>query len=413
MNSEYISYCLLCGPNNAGQKNYLTNVIDFGQTPLANEFSDYGDLIIDDEFPLQLKMCNECSNFQISHIINPERLFLDYLYVSGTSSSTQAYAKKYAQSVVDKLSLPTRSAILDIGSNDGTYLKYFKELGMVVRGVDPAREIANKATINHLITTPTFFNSEYVKNRLEEGYKFNLIISNNCFAHIKDLGEVVRGVFNLLDSDGVFVFENSYIIDIIEKNLWDTIYHEHIFSHSLKPIIKFLNKFGMKVFDVERTSNQGGSIRVFCATKTSKYKVSENVLKLLEKEQSLPFSISNFENNCNSSSEKIRKKLNILFDDNKHIDIFGYPAKTTTLLYKIGKTNKNFRYAYDDAEFKQGKYSPGKHIPILHPDKLLENNPDYLFVGAWNFATSIIERCKKSGYKGKFIVPLPELEVIE
>lgn len=408
MQLEYINICLLCENQN------FSTVFNFKNTPLANELSEYKDLIVDDLFPLCLKVCNNCKNYQLSHVIDPVRLFRDYLYVSGTSSATQKYAENYAKHTIQKFSLKEKSRILDIGSNDGTYLKYFEELGMIVRGVDPAREIVNKAQKNGITTTPSFFNTQYVNLMLESYALFDVIISNNTFAHIKNLSEVVEGIYKLLEPDGLFIFENSYLLDIIENNLWDTIYHEHIFTHSLIPLVKFFNKFGMKIIDVERTENQGGSIRVYCAKKASIHKVSENALKHIENEKNKPTEFfKEFETNILKSIKNIDNALRSL--SGKTIDIFGFPAKTTTLLYSLNdnwnSTKSLFRNVYDDAPLKQNKYTPGMHLPILPSSKLIENNPDYLFIGAWNFADSIMKKCRENGYKGKFIIPLPELRI--
>ena len=264
---EQIYNCLLCG----GKFSPSFRVV-FGDTPLANELSEYGDYLKEDLFRLVLVQCEECNHIQLDEIIDGSRLFRDYLYVAGTSEVNRKHFQNYAESV-SKEYLKEGDLVIDIGSNDGLLLSYFKNLGMKILGVDPAKNIVKEANKKDLRTIPEFFTYELAEKLISNMSKSGTAVSfklakvitcNNMFAHTKDLKDVVRGVLELLDDNGVFIFENSYLGDILDKSLYDTIYHEHCHTHAITPLIKFFRKFGMKIFDIEPLPNQqGGSLRVF------------------------------------------------------------------------------------------------------------------------------------------------------
>lgn len=408
---EKINNCLLCF-------NSTELLVSFGTTPLANELSDYHSYIEDDEFPLNLVICRKCRHVQLDHIVNPERLFRNYLYASGTSSVTHKYSKEYAESVINIFDLKEEDVVIDIGSNDGLLLSFFQKAGMTVVGFDPAENLAKIANENNILTISDFFTHKLAKQiirnkeftKLQPFEKAKVILSNNCFAHIKDLHDIVNGINELLDDDGVFIFENSYLGDVLDKNLFDTIYHEHLHTHSIFPLIHFFKKHGMKIFRVERTSNQGGSIRVFVCKNNSKRLVEDSVYDLLKEEEDIDDRLDAFLSNIEALKENLHEILEEHSD--KNIDVFGLPAKSVTLFYVLNLDNI-FRYIYEDAELKQNKFSPGFHLPILHSNKIKEHNPDVIFIACWNFADSVMQRLRKEGYKGKFIVPLPELKEYE
>ncbi len=418
---ERIENCLLCGTLlDVYPKSFH---LDLGFTPLANEFSEYKDYIEDDLFPLNIIQCHSCKHLQLDTIVNPNRLFRDYLYVSSTSPVNRKHFQDYAISLIEDFDLKKGQQIVEIGSNDGLLLSFLKEKGLYVLGIDPARNIAREASVKGIPTIPEFFTASLAKNLLQgirvDGSSWicdpaKIVIANHMFAHTKDLNEIVKSILEILADDGIFVFENSYLLDILDKCLLGIFYHEHCHTHSISPLIKFFRKFGMKIFRVQRLPNQqGGSIRVFVCKNSAKYKVDQSVFDILELEKEIPFKLTQFRTKIEKWKSATNSVLFKLKNDKKVIDIYGYPAKLTTELYTLNLEKGTFRYAYDDAELKVGKYSPGLHIPVLHPNEIMKHNPDVLFIGGWNFANSIIEKCKQMGYKGKFIVPLPELKVIE
>jgi predicted TPR repeat methyltransferase len=437
-NSDYenITICLLCdGP--------LELVVDFGKTPLANELSDYGDFIDDDLFDLHVMQCQKCNHVQLDTIVSSERLFKDYCYVSSTSKINCDHFISYAQNVIKRFNVQwgnlTGDVVIDIGSNDGLFLKTFKEHGAIVYGIDPAKNVAKIAIQNGIPTLTEFFNFElaqkissneitvnnFMKNNILIDYNNNtnyisifkpakIITANHMFAHTKDLKTVIRGVLELLDDKGVFIFENSYLMDMLDKKIFDVQYHEHCHTHSVTPLVKLFRQFGMKIFDVERLPNQqGGSIRVFTCRNSDDRKIEDNVFKLLNEEKQIKSKIDKFVVDI----DNVRINFKRIFSQyqNKKVHCYGYAAKTTTLFYYFGITKNNITCCYEDAKLKQNKYSPGLHIPIVPVEQLYENKPDILIVSAWNFAKDIIKTHQKfvKELNGTFIVPMPNCQIID
>lgn len=425
---ETIENCLLCGEILDSHPETKQFVLYLGYTPLANEFSQYKDYIRDDTFKLNVVQCVHCQHIQLDTVVNPERLFRDYLYSSSTSVVNRDHFNSYSSRLIDKLNLTPNDMVIDLGSNDGLFLSFLKDKNIKVLGIDPAKNLAGEATKKGIPTIPEFFTSELAKQLLSKGYFFSdgsgsgirlegrakVISANHIFAHLKEPSIILKGVLELLDTNGVFVFENSYLMDILDKGLFDVFYHEHTHTYSITTMVKYLRKFGMKIFAVDHLPNQqGGSFRAYCCRNSDDRPIDDTVFEFLEREKDLPVKLEAFKHKFEENKNAIWKLIKSYKDEGKVIDIFGYPAKLTTMLYGYGLTEKDtFRYAYDSAKLKQGKYSPGLHIEIRDPKWLMKDPPDILFVGGWNFADSIVEKCKEMGYKGKFVVPLPELKII-
>ena len=249
--------CRLCEGNN------LDSVLDLTPTPLANEFVT-SDLIKIDQptFPLGLSLCEDCSHVQLKHVVNRNAMFTDYVYVSGTSKVFVEHFKNYAKQVLDTFKPEKHSLVIDIGSNDGTLLKFFQDAEYKVLGVDPAKNIAKLANDSGIETLIDFFDSKLAEEIMIDRGRAEVILANNVFAHIDNLSDVTLGIRDLLTEDGIFIFEVSYLKDVVEKNLFDTIYHEHLSYHSLKPLTKFFHRHGMKIIDAREVSSHGGSLRV-------------------------------------------------------------------------------------------------------------------------------------------------------
>lgn len=398
--------------------------LDLGKTPLANEFLSTKQE--QDLFPLQVCVCEECKHYQLNESVEPERLFRNYLYVAGTSPVNVKHFKQYAIHMVDKFDLKSGSKILDIASNDGVLLQHFKNLGMEVLGIDPAENIVEMANKNGIKTLPEFFTNEYADEILTKYGQFNLITANNVFAHVPDMIGFVKGVKKLLAPNGVFSFEVSYFGDVCDKVLFDTIYHEHTSYHTLTPLRDFFKSHGLYLFDVEKISNHGGSIRVFVENKTDKetycpfsacrkihsvqYHFDEAIGSLLDQEKNIANKVNDLQKNIKYLGLELREKLREYKDQGKSIAIYGVPAKATTLLYALNINEKMIAFAVDDAPLKQNTFTPGKHIPVLSTSAIYEKNPDVLIILAWNFAESIIKN--NPNFKGKWIVPLPEFKEI-
>jgi 2-polyprenyl-3-methyl-5-hydroxy-6-metoxy-1,4-benzoquinol methylase len=413
-NGNHIIECLLCNGS-------LKEIYNFGATPLANEFSEYKDYISDDKFDLTLVNCKNCNHVQLNYIVNMERLYRDYLYVSSTSSINKKHFQDYAENIIEKYH---PKSIIDIGSNDGLFLSFFKEKHILVAGIDPAENIAKEANGNGITTFAEFFNLEFAKkltsNNVKnpnckgvyEFKKVDVVTCNHMFAHNPNLENIVMGVLELLNTDGIFVFENSYLLSILDNNLFDLVYHEHMHHHSVTALAKFLRKLGLKIFDVIHFPNQhGGSIRVFTCRNSSKRKVEDSVYEAFEKEKNIVSKLEKF-------SEKIKQSANVFQNtlskySDKKIHCYGYAAKTTTLFYTFKIKSGQIEFCYEDAELKQGKFSPGLHIPIVPVKELYNKNPDVIIIGAWNFAKNIIKVHRKFVDDGGiFIIPLPDIEEI-
>lgn len=407
-----LNNCRICKNEN------LKKVLSLGKTPPANSFLPKDKLAEkEDYFPLSLNLCPLCRQLQLSHVVHPDLLFRNYVYVSSTSPVFIKHFEDYAKSVWDKLKLKKGDLVIDIGSNDGILLKPFKNLGAKVLGIDPAVKIAKQATKHGIETLPEYFNQSVAEKIVKKYGQAKVVSANNVFAHINDIDEVVLGVKKVLADDGVFITESPYLVVFLQNNLFDTVYHEHLSYYSIKPLSVFFKRHGMKVFDVEETKSHGGSIRVFACREKSKYKTSSSVSKLLKKESELGLddlkTYQNFAQRVKENKTNLRKLLKGLKKQDKKIAGFGAPAKGNTLLnfFKIG--TETLDYIVEDSPPKQGLFTPGMHIPVVSPSRLIKDQPDYLFILAWNFAEPIM--LKLADYKkrgGRFIIPVPVPQIV-
>lgn len=399
-----ITNCRLCSGTLSKPK------LKFPDTPLANEFVKTKES--QELFPLQVCICNDCGHFQLNESIDRERLFKHYLFVAGTSPVNVEHFRQYAVEMTSKFKLKPGSKILDIASNDGILLQHFKDLGMIVLGIDPAENIAKMANENGIETIPEFFTEDYADKILEKYGQFNLITANNVFAHISDMTGFIKGVKKLLAPQGIFSFEVSYFGDVCDKNLFDTIYHEHTSYHTLNPLVYFFKCHGLNLFDVKQIDNHGGSIRVFVKVNQdgflSNYLRKGKVFQLCHQETEIEEKVKTLFLNINNLGSQLRTKLKQLKQEGKSIAVFGFPAKATTLSYVFDIGPELIDFVIDDAPLKQGTFTPGKHIPVYSSEAIEERKPDVLLILAWNFSQSIIEKHKN--YNGIWIIPLPEFK---
>ena len=403
--------CRLCGGA------HLTLVLELAPTPPANAFVPKEELNKTQQcFPLDVFFCEDCAHVQLLDIVDPSVLFENYVYVSGTSPSFVAHFESYAKSVLDQFKPAKGSLVLDIGSNDGTLLRFFQKAGMKVLGIDPAKNIAEQATKNGIETMATFFSPQIAKDIRSKYGPASVITGNNVFAHIDNLEAVVEGIRTLLAPDGVFVFEVSYLVDVFEKTLFDTIYHEHLDYHSVKPLVPFFKRLGMELIEAQRVSSHGGSLRGIAQLKGGPNKVGASVSQAIALEEQLGLdkaqTFRQFGDNINSLKMALGKLLRELKSSGKKIVGFGAPAKATTLMYHFGIGPDLIDFIAEDSPLKQHLFSPGSHIPVLPREALYEQKPDYVLMLAWNFAEPIMKSLKP--YKdagGHFIVPIPKLEI--
>jgi SAM-dependent methyltransferase len=391
--------CRLCGSRD------LQMVFALKPTPPANAFVPAP--VPQDAFPLDVFFCHDCTHLQLLDVVDPSILFAHYVYVSGTSPVFVNHFKRYADEMVRRFQLSEDSLVVDIGSNDGTLLRQFKELGCRVLGIDPAQEISRQATASGIETINAFFTNKLAATLP----KADLIVANNVFAHIDNLRDVVAGIRTMLQSTGAFVFEVSYLKDVYEKTLFDTIYHEHLDYHTVKPLVKFFRENGMQLIAAESVDAHGGSLR---GTAAITRPVEPSVAEFVRTEERLGLDKAETYREFARKIDRLRDDLVTLLrrlkSEGKRIAAFGAPAKATTLMYHFGIGPDVVDFIVDDSPLKQGLYSPGHHIPVVPSTAIAEKKPDYLVILAWNFADSIIAKNKM--FTGRWIVPVPTVKII-
>jgi SAM-dependent methyltransferase len=387
-------------------------------TPLANAFVPPERLDRKQEtYPLDVFYCHECSHAQLLDIVDPKILFEHYVYVSGTSQVFVKHFAEYADFLVRRFALAPQSLVVDIGSNDGTLLSSFHAAGMRVLGIDPAKEISAASTARGVETINDFFTPQLAARIVAERGQAQVVTANNVFAHIDDLAAVLEGVRTLLTPSGVYVFEVSYLLDVWEKTLFDVIYHEHLDYHSVKPLRRFLDRHGFELIEVQRVDSHGGSLRAITQIKGGPHTVHPSVAAAVAYEESVGLDRLETLQAFAERVQRLKNELQALLQDikrqGKRIAGFGAPAKATTLMYHFGIGRDLIDFIIDDSPLKQGLFTPGRHIPVVPSTAIADQRPDYLLILAWNFAPSIIaknEEFRRRG--GKFIVPVPKLEVI-
>lgn len=388
------------------------------QTPLANAFVPRE--LLDQEqpsFPLDVFLCEDCKHLQLLDVIDPHVLYEHYVYVSGTSPVFVEHFRKYAEDIASTYTKGS-GFVVDIGSNDGTLLSFFKQRGFQILGVEPAQEIANDANARGLTTLVDFFDPAVAAKIVSEHGPASVVTANNVFAHLDDPRTFLEGIRTLLaGGDGVFVFEVSYIRDVIEKNLFDTIYHEHLDYHAIGPLVGFFKRNGFELINAVRVDTHGGSIRVVVQWSGGKHDVAPSVTQLINEEIRIGLdrlqTYTDFSARIDAIGGSLRSVLSEIKSQGKTIAGYGAPAKATTLMYHFGIGSDIVDYIVDDSPWKQSLYSPGQHIPIVSSATLEERRPDYLLVLAWNFSASIIQ--KNAAFRaqgGKFIVPLPTVQIV-
>ncbi|MSU54998.1 MAG: class I SAM-dependent methyltransferase [Candidatus Taylorbacteria bacterium] len=392
--------------------------LDMGLTPPADQFRAAHELDIPEiSYPLRVLLCENCGLSQLSHIVNPKVLYqLDYPYEQSMTKTGQAHWGSFAESITADLSLKKDDVIVDIGSNVGTLLKSFKELGMKTIGVDPAPNIVAIANKEHGIKTICdFFSMESAKKVKKLVGAASVIVGTNVFAHIDDLHEIMRAVKYILKKNGVFIFESPYFQHLVENLEYDTVYHEHLSYLSIKPLISFFAKFGLEIFMIRETNIHGGSIRVFIArtgtrsidASVQKFLQAEKESKLHEKETML-----NFAKRVRKNRDELMTIIEKLLHQGKKLAVVSAPAKGMTLLNYIGVSNRHIKLISERARLKIGRFAPGGHggghVPVVSDVELINEGVDYALLLAWNFSKEIIANLKDFSDKGgKFIIPIP------
>ncbi|HKN19683.1 MAG TPA: class I SAM-dependent methyltransferase [Dissulfurispiraceae bacterium] len=392
--------------------------LELGTMALANSFLTRRELhkVSEPKYPLDVFFCEQCGLVQIGYVVPPEALFKDYIYFSSTSDLVHKHAAYLAQSFQKRFALTDQSKVVEIASNDGTVLQYFKKTGVNILGIEPAANIAKVAVEAGIETVNDFFNettSQAVRNQRGAA---DIILARHVFAHVPEIHDFVRGLKTLLAPNGVVAIEAPYLIDFIEKNEFDTIYHEHYSYLSVRSMSYLFNMYDMEVFDAERTAIHGGSIIYFIGHIGLRKKtdaVSDIIKAEVEKGLDKKESYLAFAKRTAAIRDDLLALLKHFKNAGKKIAAYGAPAKGNTLLNYCDITTDLVEYTVDKSPYKQNLYTPGTHLPVYHPDKLLQDMPDYVLLLAWNFADEVLDQQKAYRQKGgKFIMPIPEVKVL-
>ena len=369
-------------------------------------------------YPLELNFCDDCKHVQLRHVVDPRILYQhDYLYVSATSSLFVRHLQEYAAEMVRRFDLKPGALVADIGSNDGTCLRFFQQLGMKVVGIDPATAIAEKASSSGVETIAGFFSLDLAKQLREKYGAAAFVTSHNALAHIDQLDDVVRGVAHWLQDDGIFVLEVGYFLDVYRNLYFDTIYHEHLDYHTVAPFRRLFERTGMELLSVQRVSPQGGSIRVMAQKRGGARREDSSVSDLIELERSEGLqdagTLVAFGERIAALGARLRALLADVKAQGKTIAAFGAPTKAVTLLSHFGIGAETLDFVVEDNPLKHGLFLPVTHIPVLAPEAIYTKRPDYLLVLAWNFADPIIAKHARFAREGgRFIVPMPEPRIV-
>lgn len=395
----------------------LDLVLRLAPAPIADAYIAAGQLEeVQETYPLDLFLCRGCGHAQLLHVVDPEILYGDYIYVTANSPGLLEHFRGYADEVHARIRPRTGALAVDVGSNDGILLRFFKEKGLSVLGVDPAREIAKRVTASGIETLPEFF-TPALAHEIKTGHGHAAIVTaNNVFANVDNLGELTDGIRDVLAPDGVFVFEVSYLGDLIQGMVFDFIYHEHLSYHSVSPLEKFLRQHGMELIEIRRVPTKGGSLRYTAQLAGGPRPVSPSVAECIATETRIGLGRPEVFKTFGERIEALKARLADVLRERKAggrtIAGYGASATVTTLIYHFDLAEV-LSFLIDDNPLKQNRFSPGRHIPVFPSHVLYERKPDDVLILAWRFAQPIIK--KHQAYLdqgGRFIVPVPAIELI-
>lgn len=397
------------------------SVIDLGMSPLcqkhikpehANDMEKF--------YPLHAFICEHCWLMQLEQFATPDEIFADdYAYFSSYSESWLEHVRKYADQMTSRFTLNAKSLIVEIASNDGYLLQWFVQKGIPVLGIEPAANVAAAAEEKGVRTEIEFFGKSSAKQLAKKYGKADLLLGNNVLAHVPDINDFVSGMKEMLGTEGVITMEFPHLQRLIERNQFDTIYHEHFSYLSFVAVNRIYANHGITLFDVEELPTHGGSLRIFGRhADDHKKEVTQNVKDLLQREIDLGFEsleyYSLFEEKVKETKRKILDFLIEAKRKGKTVVGYGAPGKGNTLLNYCGIRTDFIDYTVDMNPHKQGNFLPGTHIPILHPNTIKETKPDYLFILPWNLKEEIMNQHQYlREWGGKFIIPIPELMVLD
>ena len=392
--------------------------VDLGMSPLANSYLEEKDLKkIESFYPLKAYVCEKCFLVQLPEIQSAEHIFSDYAYLSSYSDSWLRHAQDYVEMVVDRFGFNTESQIIEIASNDGYLLQFFKEKEIPILGIEPAQNVAQVAQAANIPTLIKFFNLQTAMELIDKGVRADLLIGNNVLAHVPKLNDFIDGMKTNLRPHGIITMEFPHLMKLMKENQFDTIYHEHFSYFSFITVQKIFLKHGLTLFDVEEISTHGGSLRIYAKhTSNTIHSITNRVDKLLDIEREAGFdkleTYLSFSQKVQETKLKVLEFLIQAKRADKSVVGYGAPAKANTLLNFCGIRSDFIDFTVDRSPYKQNHYLPGTHIPICHPDKIKESKPDYLLILPWNLKQEIMEQMAYTREWGcQFVTLIPEVEV--
>jgi hypothetical protein len=397
----------------------VDTVVDLGMSPLCESYLPSAKLDSAESFyPLHVRVCRECYLVQVGEYVRAEEIFGEYAYFSSFSTTWLKHAEDYVSMISQRLALDSKSFVVELASNDGYLLQYFVKSGIPCLGIEPAANVAKAAVEKGVETEVAFFDRELGRKLKASGRQADLVLGNNVLAQVPDVNSFVAGVPEALKPGGTATFEFPHLMRLFEGNQFDTIYHEHYSYFSLLTVEKIFARHGLTVFDVEELWTHGGSLRIYVrhASDISR-PASANLLALREREETAGYrqieTYTRFEEQVRETKRKLLELLIAAKRDGKRIVGYGAPGKGNTLLNYCGIRTDFIEFTVDRNPYKQGKFLPGTHIPILHPSKLEEARPDYIFILPWNFKDEILAQLSHArDWGAKFIVPIPEATVV-
>ena len=398
----------------------VTNIfVDLGISPLSNAFLKKEMLNdVEKKFPLCVYVCDNCFLVQLPEFEKPENIFEDYAYFSSYSSIWLEHAENYVNMMIKKFDFNKKSVVIEIASNDGYLLQFFKEKNIPILGIEPAVNIAKVAKEKGIPTITKFFGVNTANELKKEGKLSDLIIGNNVLAHVPNLNDFVKGLKILLKSTGIITLEFPHILQLIDKNQFDTIYHEHFSYLSLSTVKQIFEFHNIIIFNVEEIPTHGGSLRIYAKHKINKnFEIKNSVNDLLEKEKDFGLLNLSFYLEFSKKVELVKKELIEFFNNTKQngkkIVCYGAAAKGNTLLNYCGIGKENIEYVVDINTYKQGLYLPGSHLHIKKPEEIKKDKPDFILILPWNIKEEIMKDISFiHDWNGKFVIPIPKVMII-
>lgn len=392
--------------------------VDLGMSPLCESYPSAADLNRGEVYyPLHVYVCEKCWLVQLEEYESAENIFADYAYFSSFSESWLAHCEKYCGEMQSRFGLNQRSLVVEVASNDGYLLQYFVKRGVPVLGIEPAANVAKVAVDRGVPTLVDFFGSRLARQLVKEGRSADLVAGNNVLAQVPDINDFVEGLKILLKPDGVLTLEFPHLLQLIQRNEFDTIYHEHFSYFSLLTTIKIMEEHGLRVFDVEELKSHGGSLRVYaCRAESGGHPTESNVKKIVADE--IDFQLDRSAGYQSFAAQVKRTKIELVdflyraAREGKRVAGYGAPGKSATLLHYCGIGKDLIEYTVDRSPYKQGRFLPGSRIPIHHPDYISETKPDYVVILPWNLKDEIVRQMQFiREWGGRFVIPIPKLRI--